>query len=170
MTVTIGICMVTHWTSESPSTTTENRGTYGTHFTQLKIPRCMRGSSNATWNLAGRAPEAFFSDRSGALLAAVAQTMPETRHFICLHHLLGNIADHVRSSANAQMPGGWDTFQSLFWVAYRAVSPERIWEALVGLGYQISHCREYLDNELYPSRRQWAWAWIGKEFYGGHSN
>lgn len=112
---------------------------------------------------AGRAPEAFFSDRSAALMAACAQVFPETRHFICLHHMLGNIVDHVRPGARAR----WDFFLRLFWSAYRAVSPdefERLWGTLVS---EFPGCRAYLQNELYPSRRLWAWAWVGKEFTAG---
>lgn len=28
-------------------------------------------------------------------------------------------------------------------------------------------CRPYLDEHLYPIRRQWAWPWVGREFTAG---
>ena len=114
---------------------------------------------------AGRPPEAFFSDRSAALMAAVAQIMPEARHFTCLHHMLGNIADHVRPAAQGQ--AGWEDFLKRFWATYGAVSPdefERLWADLVS---KFPGARAYLENELYPTRRLWAWAWVGKEFTAG---
>ncbi|KLO11148.1 hypothetical protein SCHPADRAFT_795290, partial [Schizopora paradoxa] len=109
--------------------------------------------------------DTFISDKDPAVAAAVAIVYPTTRHILCLHHMLGNIADHLRPAAQGQ--GGWDRFLKLFWAAYRAVSPEAfedLWGTLVA---EFPGCRAYLDEELYPIRRQWAWAWVVREFTAG---
>lgn len=61
----------------------------------------------------------------------------------------------------------WDDFKRDFWVVYRAVSPkefERLWGELTT---KYPAASKYLDEELYPCRAQWAWAWISNVFTAG---
>ncbi|KAJ7205782.1 hypothetical protein GGX14DRAFT_397480 [Mycena pura] len=103
---------------------------------------------------ARRPPEVLGSDRHRSLISSVSNTLPLTFHFFCLHHLGGNIDTNLRSVLSSD----WDSFKRDFWVVYNAVSPaefERLWAA------------KYLDEELYPCRSQWAWAWISNVFTAG---
>jgi hypothetical protein len=55
----------------------------------------------------------------------------------------------------------------MFWQTYRAVSPEefdRLWLILVT---QFPSAQQYLQDELYPCRSQWAWAYTSFQFTCG---
>jgi hypothetical protein len=112
---------------------------------------------------AGSAPEVLASDRAGALIASASQTMPVTFHLFCLHHLDGNVSTHLRAHLGAE----WNDFKCAFWRAYRAVSPtefDRLWQEMC-TSYALA--ADYLNNELYPCRSQWAWAWVSNIFTAG---
>ncbi|KIJ19111.1 hypothetical protein PAXINDRAFT_70136 [Paxillus involutus ATCC 200175] len=96
---------------------------------------------------ARKPPDIVVSDRSGAVIAVVARTMPLTRHLYCLHHLKGNMANKLRLVIGAE----WNNFVRDFWAAYRAVSPEE----------------HYLNDELHSCRQKWAWAWTSHTFTAG---
>jgi hypothetical protein len=59
----------------------------------------------------------------------------------------------------------------MFWKTYRAVSPEEfdhLWHILVT---NFPSARQYLQDELYPCRSQWAWAYTSFQFTCGiHTN
>lgn len=112
---------------------------------------------------AGQAPEVICSDRHASLIASVAVTMPTTLHVLCLHHLCGNVSDHLRLALGSQ----WDDFNRDFWATYRAPSPsefDRLWSELTT---RYPSAASYLNNELHPCREQWAWAWISYVFTAG---
>jgi len=55
----------------------------------------------------------------------------------------------------------------MFWQTYHAVSPEefdRLWLILVT---HFPSARQYLEDELYPCRSQWAWAYTSFQFTCG---
>jgi hypothetical protein len=73
----------------------------------------------------------------------------------------------VETNLRPAVGSGWDNFKRDFWDLYRAVSPdefERQWSQLMS---QYPSASKYLDEELYPYRAQWAWAWITNVFTGG---
>lgn len=108
-------------------------------------------------------PDAFVSDRHGSLIAGVEQTMPLTLHVFCLHHLEGNTTTQLRPILGPL----WTPFLSHFWTAYRAVSSEefdRLWQILTS---KYPAAKKYLNEELYPCRKQWAWAWVSNIFTAG---
>ena len=70
---------------------------------------------------------------------------------------------NVRRSLGSQ----WSEFTQMFWKTYRAVSPEefdRLWLILVT---NFPSARQYLQDELYPCRSQWAWAYTSFQFTCG---
>ncbi|KAF5376134.1 hypothetical protein D9615_007698 [Tricholomella constricta] len=108
-------------------------------------------------------PEVFGSDRDAALIRSATETLPTSLHIYCLHHTQGNVVQHSRRLLGAS----FGSFMQDFWATYRAVSPEefdRLWNQLTST---YSAIKEYLDTELYPCRKQWAWAWISTTFTAG---
>ena len=58
-------------------------------------------------------------------------------------------------------------FKNNFWAVYRAISPEDFdikWRQLTA---QYPTAQKYLDEELYPCRRQWAWVYVSHKFTCG---
>jgi hypothetical protein len=89
--------------------------------------------------------------------------MPTTFHLYCLHHLDTNVNSNLRSTLSQV----WDQFRNDFWALYRAVSPsefDRLWKQLTST---YPAAQPYLDEELYPGRQHWAWAWVGSIFTAG---
>lgn len=112
---------------------------------------------------AGTPPDVIASDRHASLISAVELTMPLTLHIFCLHHLTGNVAQQLRLTLGSS----WSDFNHNFWTTYRAVSPEEfdhLWNILI---QQYPKAQRYLEEELYPCRDKWAWAWITTKFSAG---
>lgn len=108
-------------------------------------------------------PEVIISDRHPSLIASVRITMPLSSHLYCLHHLNGNVNKHLRLSLGPE----WDNFNRDFWDLYRAVSPtvfELKWTRIIE---RFPNAASYLQQELYPCRERWAWAWISTVFTAG---
>lgn len=111
----------------------------------------------------GITPEVFASDRHASLIKSVSDTLPLTRHIFCLQHLGGNIGDHARRVLGSD----FNNFTQDFWATYRAISPdefERLWRHLTA---RYPAIQAYLDEEIYPCREQWAWAWMSSVFTAG---
>ncbi|KAF8225201.1 hypothetical protein L208DRAFT_1506921 [Tricholoma matsutake] len=89
--------------------------------------------------------------------------MPHTRHIFCLHHFSGNVSTNVRNSLGAKFVN----FNRDFWATYRAVSPDEFDSLYKHLVTRFPAAHPYLDEELYPCRHQWAWAWVSSIFTGG---
>jgi transposase-like protein len=85
----------------------------------------LRNSLNASDN---RRPETFISDRDRALIAAVKEVFPFAFHAYCIYHIMSNIDKNLPRLATP-----WLNFQSDFWTAFQAVSPEffeKLWALL----------------------------------------
>ena len=113
--------------------------------------------------IASNPPEVVASDRHASLIHAVEVVMPLSRHIFCLHHLSGNVSANVRNSLGSEFAN----FSRDFWAAYRAVSPDEFERSYEHLVTRFPAARQYLDEELYPSREQWAWAWVSSIFTAG---
>ena len=112
---------------------------------------------------AGFPPEGLISDRHRSIIASACRILPLTPHFYCIHHLDGNVEANVRCGLGSQ----WSDFSKMFWRTYRAVSPEefdRLWHILITTFPSAQH---YLQEELYPCRSQWAWAYTSFQFTCG---
>ncbi|KAE9391466.1 hypothetical protein BT96DRAFT_831970 [Gymnopus androsaceus JB14] len=91
--------------------------------------------------------------------------MPLTDQIYCLHHLNGNIAQHLHPA----LGGDWQQFSSEFWEVYCAVSPHEFdakWERLLQ-HFPTPSVVRYLKDKIYPCRDWWAWAWISTRFTAG---
>lgn len=113
---------------------------------------------------AQQASEIFASDCHISLCIAIPSVMPFTHHIYCLHHLTSNVSQNLRSRIGQDQ---WVSFLKEFWIVYRSISPEtfdRLWNELL-LHYPDAY--EYLNNELYPCRQRWAWAWVSHMFTAG---
>jgi hypothetical protein len=80
-----------------------------------------------------------------------------------LHHLSGNVSTNVRNSLGPEFAN----FGQDFWAAYRAVSPDEFECLYQHLISRFPAARQYLDEELYPCREKWAWAWVSFVFTAG---
>jgi hypothetical protein len=112
---------------------------------------------------AGFHPDRLVSDRHRSIIASAHRILPLTPHFFCIHHLDGNVTANVRRGLGSQ----WSEFTQMFWKTYRAVSPEEfdhLWHILVT---NFPSARQYLQDELYPCRSQWAWAYTSFQFTCG---
>lgn len=161
-----------------------NRNQYG-YPTNIGIAIAGNGTSRNVWyafhesedidthnwvfrnhlDVAGRPPLALFIDRHPSLIASATITMPLTDQIYCLHHLDGNIAQHLRPA----LGNHWQLFSTEFWEVYRSVSPREFdakWAQLLRRFPQPTVVR-YLEAEIYPCRDRWAWAWIGTRFTAG---
>jgi hypothetical protein len=113
---------------------------------------------------AGFAPETFISDRHRSLISAVEEVLVVSEHIFCMHHLDGNVDKNLRKVIPSDQ---WMSFKNNFWAVYRAISPEDFdiqWRQLTA---QYSAAQKYLDEELYPCRRQWAWVYVSHKFTCG---
>ncbi|KAG6912960.1 hypothetical protein DXG01_010809, partial [Tephrocybe rancida] len=90
--------------------------------------------------------------------------MPLTEHYFCIHHLGGNMELHLRRSLT---PDEWPKFRDQFWKVYRAVSPDDFESKWQQLTAHYPSVQQYLDDELYPCRRQWAWAYTSHQYTCG---
>jgi hypothetical protein len=115
----------------------------------------------------GMPPDIFVSDQDFALGAAVVEVFPDASHILCLHHLSGNILKNLAGKLGASTK----PFLTQFWSVYYSMSPEQFdtqWDALLD---EFPAAREYLSERLYPTREQWAFAWVATKFtLGIHTN
>jgi hypothetical protein len=106
----------------------------------------------------------LISDQHHGLIAAAQEILPVTEHFFCIHHLEGNVDINLRRHLATE---DWQQFKNAFWAVYCAVSPEEFDKQWQALTTQFPAAKDYLDEELYPCRSQWAWAYTGYKFTCG---
>ncbi|KIK98221.1 hypothetical protein PAXRUDRAFT_31305 [Paxillus rubicundulus Ve08.2h10] len=106
--------------------------------------------------VARQPPEVFLSDWHGLLTSAVLQTLPLTLHLYCLHHLNGNITQHIWTTLSSD----WDNFTCDFWTAYHAVPPEEFEQLWVLITSQYPCAQTHLA-EIYNCQECRAWPWVG---------
>ena len=113
---------------------------------------------------AGFAPDTFISDWHHSLISAVEEVLVVSEHIFCMQYLDGNVDKNLRRVIPSDQ---WMSFKNTFWAVYRAISPENFdiqWQQLTA---QYPAAQKYLDEELYPCRRQWAWVYISHKFTCG---
>ena len=108
-------------------------------------------------------PEAIFSDQDGGIQLTVSRVWSTKFHDFCLWHIVKNI----RKALGGKLQYAYNAFMQDFWAVYRVGSPDLFddaWKRLVG---KWSVVQAYLNDNLYPKRSQWAWAWTGPIFVAG---
>ena len=107
----------------------------------------------------------WFSDADKGLDLALSKRTQEEVFFHgrCLNHLDGNV---VKNLAPVLGPA-FQSFREAFWSVYYSISPAALEIAWQGLVTKYPTAREYLENELWPDRRRWAWTYIGIQFTCG---
>ncbi|KAG9028240.1 hypothetical protein FS837_003938 [Tulasnella sp. UAMH 9824] len=108
-------------------------------------------------------PKVFASDHDAALESVVPRVMPSAFHLVCLHHLCGNVVKNLRSAVG----NDWNAFVNAFWSVYRSVSPDMFNTRYHDLIQQFPASADYLNNNLFPVRQCWAWAWVSCRFTAG---
>ncbi|KAF8805825.1 hypothetical protein BYT27DRAFT_7224672 [Phlegmacium glaucopus] len=86
--------------------------------------------------------------------------LPLTPHFFCIHHLDSNVETNVHRGLGSQ----WSKFTQMFWKTYHAISPEEFDHHWLILINNFPSAQQYLQDELYPCRSQWAWAYTSFQF------
>ena len=105
--------------------------------------------------------EAIFTDRDGAIAAAIQRVWPEVRHRACLWHIHENIQLNLGSIDQ------YHAFMAEFWRVYWMSSEETFEDAFRDLVDRWPAASSYLTTNLYPDRQKWAWAWLGNSFAAG---
>jgi MULE transposase domain len=113
---------------------------------------------------AGYAPETFISDRHRSLISAAEEVLVVSEHIFCMQHLDGNVDKNLRKAIPSDQ---WMAFKNNFWAVYRAISPEDFDIQWRQLTTRYPAAQKYLDEELYPCRRQWAWVYVSHKFTCG---
>jgi len=110
--------------------------------------------------------EVLFSNRDEAMANAARQVWDNSVfHGICLWHLQRNIDQRL-----ANWLPNYADFKKEFWNVYMAPSPRFFhvtWHRFMTMLSQHDSARRYMENEIYPDRERWAWAWIGSRFMAG---
>lgn len=114
-------------------------------------------------NASSRIPHLVITDRHPALIKAISQVLPQTKHHFCIHHISTNIQTNLRS----RLGQAWESFVGDFWSVYRSISPEVFDESWTQLLVKYPASSSYLSEELYPIRSQWAHAWTSTVFTVG---
>lgn len=95
---------------------------------------------------------------------SVESVFVTTEHFFCIHHLEGNVEANIGKLLQMR---DWLDFKNCFWEVYHATSPEESERKWNELTIQFPTTKAYLDRELYPCRKQWAWAYTSHKFTCG---
>jgi hypothetical protein len=103
------------------------------------------------------------SDKDGAFLSAVRIEAPLAYHLFCLFHMDEGLVRNLHSALGDQ----WDAFLSMFWEVYRSASTDAFQASWTRLTGQFPRSADYLNNELYPSRQNWASPWVSSIFTCG---
>jgi hypothetical protein len=96
------------------------------------------------------------TDGDDALMSAVKQELPTVKMARCLFHILQNVKTHIHPLLRGKQAAD---FVSLFFKAAHApneASFQEQWEALLN---SAPSTRDYMTNNIYPTREHWARAW-----------
>lgn len=107
----------------------------------------------------------FFSDFDTGLELAVSKrpTSEIAFHGRCLNHLDGNV---IKKLAPVLGPL-FQSFHEAFWAVYYSISPSAFEQGWTNLLQSYPAAQPYLQNELWPNRQRWAWAYIATRFTCG---
>ena len=109
-------------------------------------------------------PKVIFTDSDPALIAAVQVTYPETRHLLCIYHLLENVKKKSKSKLRGDAA---KDFIEDFYAMRNSYNQEQFDSKFQEMLSKYGPCRSYLENRLYPSRTYWARYSITKVFTAG---
>jgi hypothetical protein len=107
----------------------------------------------------------FFSDADTGLDLAVSRR-PESEisfHGRCLNHLDGNVVKKLAPILGPLM----QSFREAFWSVYYSVSPAALEEAWAELLAKFPAAQPYLEGELWPDRKRWAWTFVATRYTCG---
>ena len=110
-----------------------------------------------------RPPEVVLSDHDLAFSAAMQRVFPSTSHLLCIHHIRTNLLKNLAIVLSRR----WSAFQSEFWRVYRTTSPAAFEKEYQELVEKYPAARPYLDEYIYPFKKQWASAWTVAVFSAG---
>ncbi|EXX50615.1 hypothetical protein RirG_269120 [Rhizophagus irregularis DAOM 197198w] len=115
----------------------------------------------ATSNLS---PVVLFTDGDPAMIAAVQNTYPQTRHLLCIYHITENVKKKAKSKLHGEMINNFIGDFHHMRNSYTQCQFELRYKEMLT---KYEPCRTYLEKKLYSSRESWARYAIGKVFTAG---
>jgi MULE transposase domain/FAR1 DNA-binding domain len=109
-------------------------------------------------------PKVLFTDSDPAIIAAVQIVYPQTRHLLCIYHLLENVKKKAKAKLRGDMA---KSFITDFYIMRNSHSKEQFDLKYREMLTKYEPCQSYLENRLYSSRRYWARYEIAKIFTAG---
>ncbi|KAL5706913.1 hypothetical protein ACHQM5_025019 [Ranunculus cassubicifolius] len=113
----------------------------------------------------GGPPKAIITDQHRAIKLAISEAFPETRHRLCLHHIMTRVSENLDKYKTDERFAY--KFDKCVYDSVTVDEFERRWKKLVeafGLG---GH--EWVHT-LYEDRKQWAPVYLKDTFFGGMSS
>ena len=109
-------------------------------------------------------PKVLFTDSDPAIIAAVQVVYPQTRHLLCVYHLLENVKKKAKSKLRGELVS---SFVTDFYTMRNSYSEEQFDKKYQEMLIKYEPCRPYLEKRIYPSRDSWARYCISKIFTAG---
>lgn len=111
-----------------------------------------------------RVDRVFVSDHDLALEKAIELLGDDAPfHLLCLHHLAGNFVLQLKRILLLD----FDACYSQFWLVYYSLSPDAFEAAWTAFISKWPLAAPYLNDQLYPTRKRWAWCYVKSRFTAG---
>ena len=130
----------------------ETKDTFAWLFTSL---------SKAT---GGSIPTLLYTDADPAMIAAVNNTWPTTKHHFCLFHIRKNLEKHFLSKFRGEK---WKKFFGSFCYARNSRVESIFEERWATLLQEYTDAANYLQRQLYPCREAWVLCFTHRAFNAG---
>ncbi|CAB4407072.1 unnamed protein product [Rhizophagus irregularis] len=109
-------------------------------------------------------PRVLYTDGDPAMLAAVQVVYPQTRHLLCIYHIVENIKKKAKALLHNDMV---QNFIKDFYYMHNSYTEYQFELRYTEMLTKYELCRSYLEKKLYPSRKSWARYAISKVFTAG---
>ncbi|HKQ22499.1 MAG TPA: hypothetical protein VJS91_10700 [Nitrososphaeraceae archaeon] len=128
--------------------------------TQADYEWILHCTLEATNNLS---PLVLFTDGDPAMIAAVHVVYPQTRHLLCIYHIIENIKKKARSKLHGEMA---KSFIEDFYHMRNSYTQDQFESRYNNMLIKYEQCHSYLER-LHSSRESWARYSIMKVFTAG---
>jgi hypothetical protein len=108
-------------------------------------------------------PCTLFTDGDLAMMAAMQRAIPETKHNLCLFHILQNITNRLHSALGSK----WKQFLKDFLICRNSLTPEEFETKWSMLKKQYPEAASYLNRALDSDKTSWAVCYTQCSFTAG---